>query len=72
MGHIEALRWHLMRSVIVWLIAAIVIFIFIEFDVHGVIIYFPFASTPSYLVSISFITENNRSLIGASVLSKPP
>jgi sec-independent protein translocase protein TatC len=28
MGHLEALRWHLMRSVIVWLAAAIVIFIF--------------------------------------------
>jgi len=27
-GHLEALRWHLMRSVIVWLAAAIVIFIF--------------------------------------------
>jgi sec-independent protein translocase protein TatC len=28
MGHLEALRWHLMRSVIVWLAAAITIFIF--------------------------------------------
>lgn len=28
MGHLEALRWHLMRSVIVWLAAAIAIFIF--------------------------------------------
>lgn len=28
MGHLEALRWHLMRSVIVWLLAAVVIFIF--------------------------------------------
>ncbi|MBK8609700.1 MAG: twin-arginine translocase subunit TatC [Chitinophagaceae bacterium] len=28
MGHLEALRWHLMRSVIVWLVAAIVIFVF--------------------------------------------
>lgn len=27
MGHLEALRWHLMRSVIVWLVAAIFIFI---------------------------------------------
>lgn len=28
MGHIEALRWHLMRSVMVWLAAAIAIFVF--------------------------------------------
>ena len=28
MGHIEALRWHLMRSVIVWLAAAICHFCF--------------------------------------------
>lgn len=28
MGHLEALRWHLMRSVIVWLATAIAIFIF--------------------------------------------
>jgi sec-independent protein translocase protein TatC len=28
MGHLEALRWHLMRSVIVWLAAAITIFVF--------------------------------------------
>jgi sec-independent protein translocase protein TatC len=28
MGHLEALRWHLMRSVIVWLAAAIIIFVF--------------------------------------------
>ena len=26
--HLEALRWHIMRSVIVWLAAAIAIFIF--------------------------------------------
>ena len=35
MGHLEALRWHLMRSVIVWLVAAIIIFIFIDFFVRG-------------------------------------
>ena len=30
MDHLEALRWHLMRSVIVWLAAAILIFVFID------------------------------------------
>ena len=28
MDHLEALRWHIMRSVIVWIVAAITIFIF--------------------------------------------
>jgi sec-independent protein translocase protein TatC len=30
MDHLEALRWHIMRSVIVWLAAAIAIFVFID------------------------------------------
>src|SRR6187401_3587340 len=38
MGHLEALRWHLMRSVIVWLAAAIVIFIFRDWVYDSVIL----------------------------------
>ncbi len=38
MGHLEALRWHLMRSVIVWLIAAIIIFIFIDWVYDEIIL----------------------------------
>lgn len=38
MGHIEALRWHLMRSVIVWLIMAIVIFVFRDWVYDNVIL----------------------------------
>lgn len=38
MGHLEALRWHLMRSVIVWLIAAIVIFVFIDWVYDEIIL----------------------------------
>lgn len=40
MGHIEALRWHLMRMVIAWLIACIVIFVYIDW-VYDVIILAP-------------------------------
>ncbi len=35
--HLEALRWHIMRSVIVWLAAAIAIFVFIDFVYDNII-----------------------------------
>jgi sec-independent protein translocase protein TatC len=38
MGHLEALRWHLMRSVIVWLTAAIIIFVFIDWVYDEIIL----------------------------------
>ena len=38
MSHLEALRWHLMRSVLVWLAAAIVIFIFIDWIYDNIIV----------------------------------
>lgn len=44
MDHLEALRWHLMRAVIVWLVAAIVIFIYIDWIFDNVI-YAPARST---------------------------
>ncbi len=38
MGHLEALRWHLMRSVIVWLVAAVTIFFFIDWVYDTIIL----------------------------------
>ena len=38
MGHIEALRWHLMRSVLVWLVVAIVIFVFRDWVYDNIIL----------------------------------
>lgn len=38
MDHLEALRWHLMRSVIVWLVAAIAIFVFIDWIYDNIIL----------------------------------
>ena len=38
MGHLEALRWHLMRSVVVWLAAAIFIFVFIDWVYDEIIL----------------------------------
>lgn len=36
--HLEALRWHIMRSVIVWLAAAIAIFVFIDWVYDNIIL----------------------------------
>ena len=38
MGHLEALRWHIMRSAIVWLVAAIAIFVFIDWIYDNIIL----------------------------------
>lgn len=38
MDHLEALRWHIMRSVIVWLAAAIAIFVFIDWVYDNLIL----------------------------------
>lgn len=37
-GHLEALRWHIMRSVIAWLVAAISIFVFIDWVYDNIIL----------------------------------
>lgn len=37
-GHLEALRWHIMRSVIVWLAAAIAIFVFRDWIYDNIIL----------------------------------
>jgi sec-independent protein translocase protein TatC len=36
--HLEALRWHIMRSVIVWLVAAIAIFVFVDWIYDNIIL----------------------------------
>ncbi|MFN8242579.1 MAG: twin-arginine translocase subunit TatC [Ferruginibacter sp.] len=38
MDHLEALRWHLMRSVIAWLAAAITIFIYVDWIYDNIIL----------------------------------
>ncbi len=38
MSHLEALRWHLVRSVIVWLAAAITIFVFIDWTYDNIVL----------------------------------
>ena len=41
--HLEALRWHLMRAVIAWLIATVVVFIYVDF-IFDEIVYAPASS----------------------------
>ncbi len=53
--HLEALRWHLMRSVIVWLVAAICIFLFIDWVYDTIIL------APTYE---SFITYSSLCKFG--------
>jgi sec-independent protein translocase protein TatC len=38
MDHLEALRWHIMRSVVVWLAVAIAIFVFIDWIYDNIIL----------------------------------
>lgn len=38
MDHLEALRWHIMRAAIAWLIAAILIFVFIDWIYDNIIL----------------------------------
>lgn len=38
MDHIDVLRWHLMRSVIAWLVAAITIFVFVDWIYDNIIL----------------------------------
>ena len=38
MGHLEALRWHIMRAAIAWLIAAISLFVFIDWIYDNIIL----------------------------------
>src|SRR5437762_4383598 len=37
-GHLEALRWHVMRAAIAWLVAAISIFVFIDWIYDNIIL----------------------------------
>lgn len=55
MGHLEALRWHLVRGVAVWLAAAITIFVFIDWVYDNIIL------APS---SESFITYSSLCRFG--------
>ncbi len=68
MGHLEALRWHLMRSVIVWLSAAIVIFIFRDWVYDQIIL----APTSEHFVTYDALCRFGHWLGIGDNLCMPP
>lgn len=68
MGHLEALRWHLMRSVIVWLAAAITIFVFRNW-VYDNIILAP--SSPDFVTYIRLCEFGKWMGVGNSLCMPP-
>lgn len=68
MGHLEALRWHLVRCVIVWLTTAIAIFVFIDW-VFDNIIYAP--ARPSF-ITYSTLCNWSHKLGLKEALCMPP
>ncbi len=68
MGHLEALRWHLMRSVIVWLAAAIIIFVFIDWVYDEIIL----APASEHFISYSVLCRFGHWLHIGDSLCMPP
>lgn len=68
MGHLEALRWHLMRSVIVWLAAAIIIFVFIDWVYDEIIL----APASEHFISYSALCSFGQWLGAGDRLCMPP
>lgn len=68
MDHLEALRWHLMRAVIAWLIAAIAIFVYIDWVFDNII----YAPARSSFVSYRVLCELSHKLHIGDALCMPP
>lgn len=68
MDHLEALRWHLMRAVIVWLAAAIVIFIYIDWIFDNII----YAPARSSFISYRALCNLSHYLHFGDSLCMPP
>ncbi len=68
MGHLEALRWHIMRSVIVWLSAAIIIFVFRDWVYDNIIL----APSNENFITYSTLCNFGRWLGVGDSLCMPP
>ena len=68
MGHLEALRWHLVRGVIVWLAVAIGIFVFIDW-VFDNIIYAP--ARPSFITYSALCNWSHKLGLGQALCMPP-
>jgi sec-independent protein translocase protein TatC len=68
MDHLEALRWHLVRSVIAWLVAAIATFIYIDWIFDNIII----APASSDFVTYKALCSLSHKLHLGEALCMPP
>lgn len=68
MGHLEALRWHLVRCVIVWLATAIAIFVFIDW-VFDNIIYAP--ARPTFITYSALCNWSHKLGLGQALCMPP-
>lgn len=68
MDHLDALRWHLIRGVIVWLVAAVGIFVFIDW-IFDNIIYAP--ARPDF-ITYDFLCRMSHKLHLGDALCMPP
>ena len=66
--HLEALRWHIVRCLLVWIIAAIVIFIFRDWIFDNVI----FAPAHTSFISYSVLCKLSHALYLGQSLCMPP
>lgn len=66
--HLEALRWHLVRSVIVWLIAAIAIFVYIDWVFDNII----YAPARSGFITYRVLCNLSHKLHLGDALCMPP
>ena len=66
--HLEALRWHLVRAVIVWLVAAIGIFVYIDWIFDNVI----YAPARSSFITYSALCDLGHKLHLGQSLCMPP
>lgn len=68
MDHLDALRWHLVRGVIVWLAAAITIFVFID-KVFDYVIYAP--AKPSFITYTTLCKWSHKLGLGEALCMPP-
>ncbi len=66
--HLEALRWHIVRSGLVWLVAAILIFIKIDWVFDQII----FAPAQSNFITYSFLCDFSHQIGIGDALCMPP
>lgn len=66
--HLEALRWHLVRAVVAWLVASIAIFVYVDWVFDNVI----YAPARSNFVTYQVLCDLSHSLRLGDALCMPP